>query len=170
MIPRALATALNGLNWCVAGGWAACPSLATDRDVWIFSIDTIELEGCRQRLLDAVKSTKGFTEQTETEVINYEGVNFTIRKVGYFNYSKELQPLHLMISDAPSPEAVMAGFDISTHAVAIMPEGQIIKHPDWTAVNVPPVKLLNSNSTEARMTKIAVRYGHPVPVSGVTIG
>jgi hypothetical protein len=177
VIPEFLNRSLYGLNWMLAGGWAACPTLASDRDVWVFGLQADELESERHSLLDTlrlnVKSPYVMEEQNDIQTgRGYEGVEITIRKVcvidtrrkdgDTFNDCRDgslrIQPIHLMVTDAPSPIAVLMNFDVSTHAVAIMPEGQIHLHPMWTPVNEQPRVLLNNSNTPERMTRITARF------------
>ncbi len=167
-------------KWAIAGGWAACPALAEDMDVWVLgaaNVDTVRAEilacldetlvlgggklgGCgffnhsyfRVEVQDETRTTPG-----------YEISNVTIRKVAQLTRAN--LSIHLLVTDAPNASDLLLGFDISTHQVAILHDGTVVKGPNWTPINMPPVMLRATSTTPTRMDKIAARYGHP---SGLT--
>ena len=57
---------------------------------------------------------------------------------------------------------VLRGFDISTHQIALTPQG-VVKGEHWTPTNVPPHAFAGNANTPERMQKIAARYGHSLP-------
>lgn len=167
MIPQGLLP--EGTEWCVAGGWAACPSLGTDQDVWVLvdaDGDADTLENTRHELLEHLRSyfaTQSWrlSEQEEARVgdpKDYDNTVVQILKVAQINDGGRV--IHLLVADAPSPSYLIRTFDVSTHQIAINSDGRIIKGSEWTPVTMPPVKLRDTKTTDARMLKIAARYGH----------
>lgn len=175
MIPTNLLPKDGDWAWCIAGGWAACPALGEDRDVWVFNLGKATLEAKRDELGAHVlkRYRHRVTLSTETrEAPGYEQeeTGVTILKVADISLSQPYPgdrgaghsaKIHLMVTDALSPLHILQGFDISTHAIAIDATGTIWKHPKWTSVVEPPVILYESRSgkTPARMQRICQRFG-----------
>ncbi len=184
MIPNGLLPA--GALWCVAGGWAACPALATDMDVWVYGAPTIDLSLRRAALLAhleqwaATNNTKRpiwpekryrvSPQETSETFLAYEGLDCAIEKVAVITLPRTAQakPIHLMVTDAPDPGTLLQGFDVSTHAVAIDHTGRIFRHPQWTAPHQTPIEILHNEHTPDRMARIAARFGHTLEAQ--TIG
>lgn len=185
MIPKNLLPEAYRESYCVAGGWAACPALAQDMDVWVYAVPFEALELARTELLEHLEAenTKGayykrpFYVVPETQVENhrgtdqYEGVNVQILKVGRVEVRresarlhKERKEIHLLVTDAHSPGEILQGFDVSTHAVAIDWNGIIWTHPAWTPPQMEPTVLMENEKTPVRMAKIRARFGHPEPI------
>ena len=182
MIPTTLLPAQYREQWCVAGGFAACPALATDIDVWVYAIATEGLDKARRVLLAHLcdiqypqkdspyanvrrKAQFEFEEETEARTAeSYLQSFIQIHKVAVIcgrNAWRELKPIHVMVTDAPSPGELLAGFDISTHAVAIGHDGRVWTN-SYTQPGETPVRLSGANArTEARLQKICARFGHP---------
>lgn len=140
----------------IAGGFAACPELATDIDLWVLAGYERLLEQVRQELVDYLNEGFAYEEEAGIDIEDYEGIAITILKVAVIPY----HPLnvHLMVTDAPIIDAVLANFDISTHQVAISPDGQIVHGKHWTHLNVPPVVLIDTDRIPAPLEKIINRY------------
>lgn len=142
----------------IAGGWAACPALATDMDVWVMA-DTTDVDAYRQMLLDHLRAERRYSfleQEPGEETIKYEGVTCTIRKVAIVYAGG--RPVHLMVTDG-TLLAVLENFDISTHQIAITWNGEVVPGPDWTPITEPPRVLQNVNDkTQARLEKICQRY------------
>lgn len=149
----------------IAGGWAACPSLASDMDVWV-RVDPFErsIDKVREHLVDYLKNLflYEFEEQADERKsltgVDEQGYDIEVemRKVGKVTYFA--QPIHIMLTYA-SVDKLLQCFDVSTHQIAITDQG-IVKGEKWTPITVPPVKLKHTPTTDARMEKIAIRYGH----------
>lgn len=160
MIPPCLIP--KGLRWCVAGGYAACPALARDVDVWVYGIKGDVLESRRDEIAGHIRTT-GYTFLVSDETRQaptYEHDTVTILKVGTV---EEVTPIHIMVTDAMTPMMILEGFDVSTHAVAIMPDGIVVTHPRWTAPHLPPREIRINEKTPDRMARIAARFGHVLP-------
>lgn len=161
-------------QWCIAGGWAACPAMASDQDVWVFGIDTSELDRRRSELLAHLGREFPLiyvSPQEETTEQDYDGINIIIKKVAVISHAGLFggtpKKTHLMVTDAPSPLGILVGFDVSTHQLAIMPDGGIVRGPAWTSIDEQPLELLHNAKTPERMRKICERYGHPYKETAV---
>lgn len=155
-------------RWCIAGGWAACPALASDMDVWVYGIEKEQLGAVRQQLLDHLtterlaKRLPYFEVGVETrEVGGYDHPNL-VQKVADIFVPHPAKRLHLIVSDACAPGEIIYGFDISTHAVALNHNGAVYQSPDFTPPHVRPVQLKETKTTADRMAKICARFGHSV--------
>lgn len=147
------------LLWCIAGGWAACPALASDMDVWVYSVAHTDLLDVRREIIKHL-AVEGFEFETLDDKV----------KIG--DYPDELQTkkvawvtigtteIHLMVTTAWSPRELVNSFDISTHMVAIDQDGRVIRGEDWTPVSVPPRIVNYYPATQARLEKISARFGH----------
>lgn len=164
MIPHNLFP--EGTKYCVAGGYAACPALANDIDVWVYGVAADDLQIARAELLlhivkqDFHVSTEG-GDNIVSEEYESENQRCSILKVAAVGIGRGNgnMPLHIMVTDAKTPVQILQNFDVSTHAVALTPGG-VVKHPKWTPPHVPPVALLDHKTTPARMERIARRFGH----------
>ena len=148
-----------GRHWFIAGGYAACPALAGDIDIWILA-HAEDLAAVRDAVLAHLKAIPIWVnEEDATEVgTGYDEMPLHTRKVGrMFLFGKHV---HLMVTDATSPLEVLQNFDISTHHVAILPTGNVIEGPYFTPPHVPPRQLMQTSRTRERMVKICTRFGH----------
>jgi hypothetical protein len=172
MLPFELREAIentHGGEYCIAGGFAACPALADDVDVWLYGIDVFdgddnggvnEHKRVRELLEDRLRRDYGDADfEASNNETCYIGTGFVTR-VGYVFVNH--QKFHVLITDQPTPQALVNAFDVSTHAVAINSDGQVFRGEGWTPTMVPTVKLKDTSTTDARLKKIAVRFGHPV--------
>lgn len=143
----------------IAGGYAACPALASDLDLWIFvdSGSGVRLPQAREMVLAHIRDDQRccVDEQSEETQTQYKGVNVNILKVGNVRYGISI---HVMVVDAPV-NAVLEGFDISTHQIALLPTGEVHRGSNWTPVMEAPVVLIDTERTPARLAKIQERYG-----------
>lgn len=160
MIPKGLLPADLDDQAFIAGGWAACPALASDMDIWITADDldyvaTRTLNHLRKSSIfrvtpeaaNAVSQNPGYTPNTECSTRRFAAV---AHRVSGFK-------IHLMVTTG-SVLDVLAGFDISAHQVAILPDGQVVKGPLFTAVNQPPVLLREHRDSAQRLVKVTKRY------------
>jgi hypothetical protein len=185
MIPTNLLPEEYRGQWCVAGGFAACPALAEDIDVWVHGIPTADLEAARTKILEhlvkiqfpahARSAQFVFEEAVETRTqASYMQEFIQIKKVAkiYGRRSwRELKPIHIMVTDAPGGAgSIIAGFDISTHAVAIDHDGRVWTNR-YTHPGLEPQRLASANEyTEPRMQRVCARYGHPYIPKETLIG
>ncbi len=187
MIPHNLFPA--GTKWCIAGGYAACPALATDIDVWVYDVKEIARGDIGYRRAELIAYVEQWVasqninrpiwperryrfetqEQTETMMAYDQLVNH-IEKVGvlYSPRSAGVKPIHLMVTTAYDPGSLISGFDVSTHAVAIDHDGRLWKHALWTAPHQPPAVIQVNAKTQERYQRICKRFGHPEVIQDFT--
>lgn len=160
MIPAKLIP--PGLRYCVAGGWAACPALASDVDVWVYG-EGIDVEAVHAQLTEHL--SREYYDDFEpltalcSEMRSYEGIVNT-RKVGKVWDINSGNTYEVMVCDASNPMALLDAFDISTHMVAINDTGEVIMHDLWTPPTTLPVVHWTTDKTPERLRKICARFGH----------
>lgn len=186
VIPENLLPIKYRQSYCVAGGWAACPALANDMDVWVYRVPVADLMTARVEILahlatvnKSIRPRSFYVESQDspTRIVegfdSYLGLDVSILKVAMvepkLGRRSAIKPIHLMVCSAPSVQQILQGFDVSTHAVAINWNGEVHQHPFYTPPHQAPEQLLYNEKTANRMVKIAKRYGHPVPLE-VAIG
>lgn len=154
-----------GHEWCIAGGWAACPGLASDQDVWVFipvndSGDfpvrvkrLVIARGQMLRTFPEIKAESTKVPQTPEELMAaYGDLGMFVQKVG------KLGDRHIMVCDAPDVKTLLNTFDISTHQCAITSDNRFVKGDDWTPITEPLVIHRLTDTTPARIDKIRARY------------
>jgi hypothetical protein len=154
MIPKNLLP--EGTRYFIAGGWAVCPALATDRDVFVQT--TGDLSATRATLL-AHMQAEGFdlTKEGETRYFAGWGYAFVpIAKVAKVKV-KFAQSIHVLVTNADVAE-VLETFDLSICQVAITHTGGIVKGSYWTAPNEPICVLKDTPTTLARKEKYEARF------------
>lgn len=163
MIPRNLLPDDYYDGACIAGGYAACPALASDMDVWVF-VPSYLLEDARALILEHLSHygfsyTKEERERQRAEGTDPGGYDVSgfILKVARVSLGHET--IHILVTSFPGVLELLSSFDVSTHQVALTDAG-VIRGGDWTPITEPPVKLKDSPTTDERMRKIARRYGH----------
>lgn len=144
-------------RWCIAGGYAACPGLAGDCDVWVYQAENGQEE--RQHILDALKRLRvDFTKEDndpeeETYLDPETGVmTWKVAKLG--------DGRHVLVTTATDIQQLLDAFDISTHQCALDSDGEFVRGRNWTPVNVPPVLLRQGKNAQERMERISSRYHH----------
>ena len=157
MIPKNLLP--EGLHYFIAGGWAVCPALATDRDVFVQT--TGDLHDTRAALLDHLRA-EGFDVEEEDEtrdLVIADGYStIPIAKVAKVK-QKFCQDIHLLVTSGDVMD-VLDTFDISTSMVAITDNGKIVRGSDYSAINKPVVKTKDTPTTEERHAKYTARFAH----------
>lgn len=164
MFPKTLLP--EDTRFCIAGGYAACPALAKDIDVWVYGVSEAELQERRAELISHL-ALNGYTLQTEdcldVPQPQYEHTRTTL-KVGVVTKGAGLpcgKPVHVMVTSAETIRDILDGFDVSTHAVAIGSNGYVVKHPEWTPPHEMPALMTSRNEKSIeRMARIAARFGH----------
>lgn len=147
----------QGFPYCIAGGYAACPQLASDMDVWVLTGPVDSLEDIADEIREECPAIVPFDMSiaNEPEYILDHGVR--ILKVGT-QYPPVGVPMHLMLAECRTITGLLDCFDVSTHQCALNADFEFIKGLQWTPITVPPVELFSTPSTAARMRKIAERY------------
>ena len=155
MLPKNLIP--DGLHYFIAGGWAACPALATDRDVFVQTAG--DLIDTRAMLLDHMRA-QGFevVEEDETrDAVTINGYdNIPIVKVAKVT-QKRAQPIHVLVTSGDIEE-VLNTFDINTSQVAITDTGRIVKGDNYSSPVQPVCKVRDTPSTDARFSKYEARF------------
>lgn len=165
MIPKGLLPEPYAANAFIAGGYAACPALAQDMDVWVLSPNP---EQTRLEILGYLKGSpyhRGVVEQSDVESAQsdlYEH-ECTILKVAEVHVRGFEPPIHIVVADAKNVLEILDGFDVSTHQVAITPAEGIVRGPHWTPVNEPPVAFKANINTPKRMERITARFAPHTP-------
>lgn len=154
----------------IAGGYAACPPLARDIDLWVMVNPSQSLAAVREEILAWLESELWPYEVQDDRRLRplgttAEGYDIIATKVAVVKSLHMSHPIHIMLVDR-SPRELLETFDISTHQVAIV-FGNVIKGSGWTPITEPPRQLKDSPTTAARMEKIAQRYGHSLTPQGV---
>ena len=149
----------------IAGGFAACPALASDIDLWVSSknlfADRLDILAWLQQwgasfVEHPLPLVPALTEVDYQE--SYLSNGTPVLKVATVTVPHHSKPVHIMVVMG-DVNLTLAGFDISTHQVALTDNG-VVLGPQWTSILVPPVMLLETANTRARLDKIARRYGH----------
>ena len=153
MIPRNLLP--EGTHYFIAGGWAVCPALATDRDLFVQT--TGDLDDTRAMLLDFMRA-RGFDVAEDVAENNYTGV--PLLRVAIVK-DKYAQDIHILVTSADVDD-VLNTFDISTTQVAITESGRVVKGADYTSLTVRPIRLKDTPTTNERYIKYCERFGHLV--------
>lgn len=150
-----------GLPWCIAGGYAACPQLAGDMDVWVLAGKRPYMQGLEQlaqRMLAANPDVVPFVATGGAHPYSFDP-GCRVYEVGHLlARATGMANRHIMVTELDSIEALLDCFDVSTHQCALDENGDFIKGRQWTPLNVAPVKLFDTPNTEARMEKIRQRY------------
>lgn len=159
----------EGERYFIAGGFAACPALANDVDVWVES-SYYNPELSRKKLLEHLMLTYGVlnitVEETgETCAYSDIGESFQTMKVASLRGDNGVR-YHIMVTTGDVLQ-VLHGFDISTHQVAITSEGVVVTGDDFTKTSEPPRVLRDTPSTPERLIKITQRYAAYQPVESV---
>ncbi len=145
----------------IAGGFAACPALASDIDIWVQVGNPEDIESMRAVLL-AHFATEGymFVEESRSERVrdtdNYgDSIYCTIAKCAKVHLPR--LDAHILVTDG-SAQDVLRSFDLSTHQVAILQNGRVVKGEDWTPTFEWPTVLKRTPTTQARRQKLVERY------------
>ena len=153
-----------GRPWCIAGGWAACPQLANDQDVWIFvhsqSDDdehVFDFLGAQRAnmltMFPAITPESSLMGAGAGDDTVYGDLGIGIIKVGRLGYR------HVLLTDAQDIPMLLSSFDISTHQCAITSDMVFIAGPQWTSIYVYPHILRDTGEkTRERVQKITQRY------------
>ena len=167
----------------IAGGFAACPALAEDVDLWC-PVDTTDANDPfvrvweeRDRVADSLRAAFGawFTEHDGNDTVRskpplpphilhgklrstFEGYHLAIpiRRVGVLDIPGHSLPYHIIMVGADIDE-VLSSFDISTHQVALTSRG-VVRGEHYTAPFEPPVVIQQKYTTDARIARIRQRY------------
>lgn len=167
----------------IAGGYAACPGLAEDIDVWC-PVDIINVDDPFERVWsernhiatwlhdhfstfvehdgpDSPRQTRPRSWHADHTQLNttFEGyhLQIPIRRAGVVTLSGASLPYHI-IAVGGDVDEVLSSFDITTHAIALTRKG-VVKSEHWTSVLDEPRVINQKFTTDARLAKIRARYG-----------
>lgn len=152
-------------RYFVAGGFAACPALASDVDIWVESAyynTTLSRSELLKHLINTYRSDRVSVEESGDDVCAYSDVGecFQTMKVASVRGFNGVT-YHIMVTTGTVRE-VLNGFDISTHQVAITNEGEIVVGDNYTKPSEMPRILRMTPTTPERLQKITQRYAPPV--------
>jgi len=166
LLPLFTALRLNGIPVCIAGGYAADPTKASDIDVWVTIPNKLN-EHDLAALLSGAGQVLAWTYVQDNphgnKVLCYAKSDpVTIEGVPL--------PVEIMLTKY-QPYELIQHFDISTHAIAVT-GAAVYKATFWTPTTEPPV--VNENclessgyggrhmkrGTKERLTAFRERYGH----------
>jgi hypothetical protein len=152
----------------IAGGYAACPALALDMDIWVRVNGDETMHDAKQRIIDWLENTMWPYEAATTRLSSpgvilggrdgYDHLDINVLKVATVKSVYLTHPYHIMVVNV-DPATLIEAFDISTHQIALA-WGNVIKGSGWTPITEPPRMLRRTPTTPERMEKIAARYGH----------
>lgn len=159
----------------IAGGYAACPALATDIDVWVPVTNAQDGVNCPELLTDARQEILAYLEseffpykEEDGALRGQAGMSGSypvgVRKVAVIASAHLSHPIHIMVC-AGTVQEILSGFDISTHQIALT-MGGVVKGDKWTPISEPPRALKHTDTTAARMEKVAARFGHSLTAQG----
>lgn len=157
MIPEGLVP--GGFEWMVAGGWAVCPALATDMDIFVMidpekepveDVRTLILAGLRNYGFD-FEEEGGIDE--EIHRLQYGQRVLRVAKVTYHG-----RTLHVLLGLGPVFEDVLETFDLSICQVGILSDGAIVKGPAYTSPVQEIVVTRDTPTTAARLKKYQDRF------------
>lgn len=163
----------------IAGGFAACPALASDIDVWV--LDCVSPEETRDEIIKCwyvtgrMRVASPMMSKITLEPDNHSLIQgrehsagygatkeWQICRVGTVELLNSSKPFHILTTDCTSAFELVETFDISTHAVAFSPTTMHVTHGSkWTKLTEPPQKLRDTPTTAERLVKICGRYGQP---------
>ncbi len=157
MIPEGLVP--GGFDWMVAGGWAVCPALASDKDVFVLiDRNTDDSESVRALILAGLKNY-GFDFEEEGGIeeeihrLQYGALVLRVAKVDYHG-----QTLHVLIGLGPNPEDILNTFDLSICQIGIMSDGTLVRGDDVTPISAPIKIVRDTPTTAARLAKYQQRF------------
>jgi hypothetical protein len=170
MYPKGILAPHREGNAFIAGGYAACPALAGDLDLWVWVDERKEsLSHAREQILLWLEAelwpyeAQGGLQQ----VTNDQNPNYPVQsmKVALVRSPYWSHPVQIIVTTA-DPNALLETFDISTHQIAIV-FGNVIKGSGWTPITETPRILRMTPTTPERLERIAARYGHSLTPQGV---
>lgn len=171
----------------IAGGFAACPALAEDIDVWV-PVDVTGVDDpfdavwkMRDYLVAYLRQEFGaaFTEHDGMDsrrhvvptppsqrhgklLTTFEGYHLPIpiRRAGVVVVEGGSLPYHIIVVGGDVDE-VLSSFDITSHMVALTRKGVVVGE-HYTPPFEEPRVVTKKYTTEARLAKIRARYRFPV--------
>lgn len=150
----------SSTNWCIAGGFAACPGLAGDCDVWVLGVEQ-EYPARKAILVRLEKFHIPHTREENNPLdqsFYFLGSGDAAPRILCWKVAKLADGRQIILTSAVNAQELLENFDISTHQCALTSEGEFVKGEGWTSITEPPVMLKQTPNTPARMRKITDRY------------
>ena len=134
----------------IAGGAAACLEKASDIDIFILDVPC---DYDVQALRNAIQNIPGIVMRGDKDPKYTDDFNVIADIPG-------LIPVQIIASKFETVDELLRDFDISTHAVAITPDGLTHTIPAFTGQHQTPrvMTLRNPELTLARYRRICLRY------------
>lgn len=150
----------------IAGGYAADQELAGDIDVWV-TVRPGTLDRARNEILKQLDNDGvPHSIEVDSRAVSNDAYSWSLKVAMIFAGVIDEKPIHVIVTEN-NPWGVLASFDISTHQIAILNDGEILKGENWTPINTPPIKLKDTATTDERIEKITKRYEHLYEMHGV---
>lgn len=145
-------------DWCIAGGFAACPDKAGDCDVWVLTGGDESLGSVRDGILQRLQALDiAFVEESTpfSDVLESyaTGVN-----IGTTKCARLADGRQIIVTTADSASELLDAFDVSAHQIALTSDGELVRGSGFTPIDQPVRALLRNEYTDSRLTKIACRY------------
>ena len=149
MIPKNLIP--EGMRYFIAGGWAVCPALATDRDLFVQT--TGDLTDTRAMLLDHMRA-QGFDLVEEgdengiptLDLIRTDYIMVEVMKVAKVS-QKFAQDIHVLLTTGDVAD-VLNSFDLSVCQIAITETGKIVRG-DYYTHPYKPIYVVNDTPDDS---------------------
>lgn len=147
-------------DWCIAGGFAACPDLAGDTDVWVLvgNRSAAYIRALRENILSQLRQ-RGvqFVEEEEETQQPREGCGDDAYLVSG-KVARLADNRQIILSTASDVQSLLETFDVSTHQIALTSDGALIRGSGFTSIYTRPVALRDTPTTDERLVKIRARY------------
>jgi hypothetical protein len=152
-------------DWCIAGGFAACPDLASDCDVWVYGIPTKvgthspehPAWTFRQSILWRLQNRNVAFEEEQNNMQFHDWYDIG-DGVLCWKVARLADGRQIILTDADSIDALLDRFDVSTHQVALSSDGEIVRGSHFTPITKPAKMIRDGGNTAQRMQKVQQRY------------
>ena len=136
----------------VAGGAAVDLTRASDIDIFVLNLPVAK---DLQLLLKAIEGLPGIEFAASDLNLEYTGPNRHIATI------PGILPIQIMASECVDVTDLLSNFDLSTHCVAVSPDGNVHTIAQTTPPTSSPhiVNLRNPEKTLDRYRKLCLRYG-----------
>ncbi len=158
-ILRSLAPPAYWDRLCIAGGYAACPPLAWDVDVWVLGVEP----GSKAQA-ELVEHLMGKRLIEDGALwASYPGTDFEVLKPSV-SWGPTGMDVQIIITERPTIPCLLASFDLGPHQVAISMSGYVETGPLWQGLEVVTCNPMAVKSerhlqlTLGRAQKLKYRY------------
>ena len=137
----------NSVSWCIAGGAALGDDKHNDVDCYFQSEDDL------QTVLDILSTRLGMYSTVTPNTYTYQHTDY--------------YPIQLIRTIYGDPHAILSSFDLSCCKKAILPDGSVYTHPDYSPeIAIPNVENIRT-STISRIGKYFYQKEYPFNVSSL---